>query len=285
MLSIVKLTFREILSRRIFMITLLMTLAFLVFYGVGNHYAAKGIVESLHGMQDSSIFRDAVSTQLVNMGLNFSSMIVALLAILATVGAISSDIESHQIDTMLARPLRRQSLVVGKFFGLSMLVILYALALFIGILLINRFIGGDVAAQIEFIDGMKATLLFILSPLPIVAAALWMSTRLTTINGGIVLIVMYGMGFVGGLIEQVGSLLSNQALVNTGIVSSLVFPFDALFRKMSAILLNTGGALPMMGSGSFASSAEPSNLMLVYAVVYTLGFLYFSIRNFTMRDV
>jgi hypothetical protein len=54
---------------------------------------------------------------------------------------------------------------------------------------------------------------------------------------------------------------------------------------VTAILLNTGGSLPMMGAGSLASSAEPSNLMLLYGGIYTLGFLYLAVRKFNLRDV
>ncbi len=287
MLSIIRLTVQEILSKRIFAITLFMTLAFLVLYGVANHYAAEGLIQALHGIDTGrSTIQSQISMQIVIMGLSFSSMIVALLAILSGVGAVAGEIENHQIDTVLARPLGRSSFVLGKFGGLGLLVAIYALILFIGILLINHWAGGTVAAQLQLAAMVKAGVLFALIPLSIVAVALWLSTYLSTINSGVILIVMYGVGFVGRMIEQVGSLLNNQALLNTGIISSLIFPFDALTRKVNAILLGTDGSAAMLNAmTSGGGSSEPSNAMLVYGLAYTLFFLLLAIRHFKHRDV
>lgn len=284
MLSIIKLTFREILSRRIFFITLLMTLAFLIFFGVVNHYAAQGFIQTMHGLDGTNtVIQNSIRSQLIMMGLNFSSMILALLTILSTVGGVAGEIENHQIDTILARPLPRRSYVLGKFLGLGTVVVLYALSLFLGVLLINQLVGGDIAARLEFSSVLQGGLVFILSPLFIVAAGLWLSTRMSTINSGIILIILYGVGFVGGLVEQIGTLLNNPSLINTGIISSLIFPYNALFRKTDALLTNSGNSAMAMLNGGAGS--EPSSLMVGYGVFYTVALLFLAIRHFEGRDV
>lgn len=284
MLSIIKLTFREILSRRIFFITLLMTLAFLIFFGVVNHYAAQGFIQAMHGFDGTNaIIQNSIRSQIIMMGLNFSSMILALLTILSTVGGVAGEIENHQIDTILARPLTRRSYVLGKFLGLGTVVVVYALSLFVGVLLINQLTGGDIAARLEPSSVIQGGLIFVLSPLLIVAAGLWLSTRMSTINSGIILIILYGVGFVGGLVEQIGTLLNNPSLINTGIVSSLIFPYNALFRKTDALLTDSGSSAMAMFNGGTGS--EPSNLMLGYGVLYTLTLLFWAIRHFEGRDV
>lgn len=284
MLSIIKLTFREVLSRRVFFITLLMTVAFLIFFGVTNHYASQGLIQTMHGFDsNNTVIQNSISAQIVMMGLNFSSMILALLTILSTVGGVAGEIENHQIDTVLARPLPRRSYVLGKFVGLGTVVVIYALSLFIGVLLINQLVGGTIAANLAPSSLLEGGLLFILSPLFIVAAGLWLSTRMSTINSGIILIILYGVGFVGGLVEEIGALLNNQALINTGIVSSLIFPYNALFRKTDALLVDAGNsAMPMFNGGS---GSEPSNLMIGYALAYTVILLFFAVRYFEQRDV
>ncbi|WP_018305892.1 ABC transporter permease [Desulfitobacterium hafniense] len=284
MLSIIKLTFREILSRRIFFITLLMTLAFLIFFGVTNHYAAQGFIQAMHGFDSANtVIQSSISSQIIMMGLNFSSMILALLTILSTVGGVAGEIENHQIDTILARPLPRRSYVLGKFLGLGTVVVVYALSLFVGVLLINQLTGGDIAARLEPSSVIQGGLIFVLSPLLIVAAGLWLSTRMSTINSGIILIILYGVGFVGGLVEQIGTLLTNPSLINTGIVSSLIFPYNALFRKTDALLTDSGNSAMAMFNGGAGS--EPSNLMLGYGVFYTVALLFWAIRHFEGRDV
>lgn len=284
MLSIIKLTFREILSRRIFFITLLMTLAFLIFFGVTNHYAAQGFIQAMHGFDSTNtVIQNSIRSQIIMMGLNFSSMILALLTILSTVGGVAGEIENHQIDTILARPLPRRSYVLGKFLGLGTVVVVYALSLFVGVLLINQLTGGDIAARLEPSSVIQGGLIFVLSPLLIVAAGLWLSTRMSTINSGIILIILYGVGFVGGLVEQIGTLLTNPSLINTGIVSSLIFPYNALFRKTDALLTDSGNSAMAMFNGGAGS--EPSNLMLGYGVFYTVALLFWAIRHFEGRDV
>ncbi|SHN75390.1 ABC transporter permease [Desulfitobacterium chlororespirans] len=284
MLSIIKLTFREILSRRIFFITLLMTLAFLIFFGVTNHYAAQGFIQAMHGFDSTNtVIQNSIRSQIIMMGLNFSSMILALLTILSTVGGVAGEIENHQIDTILARPLPRRSYVLGKFLGLGTVVVVYALSLFVGVLLINQLTGGDIAARLEPSSVIQGGLIFVLSPLLIVAAGLWLSTRMSTINSGIILIILYGVGFVGGLVEQIGTLLNNPSLINTGIASSLIFPYNALFRKTDALLTDSGnGAMAMLNGGA---GSELSNLMLGYGVFYALALLFWAIRHFEQRDV
>lgn len=289
MRSIIKLTFQEILSKRIFLITIIMTLVFLAFYGVANHYAAEGVADSLRNMGGNSgadMIRAQVGNQIVSLGLNFSSMIVALLAILSSVGSIAGEIDNHQIDTLLARPLRRRSMVLGKFIGLGSMVAGYTIFLFIGILLINQWVGGNIAVPLDYGAAVKAGVLFALTPLPVIAAALWLSTRLSTINGGVILIVMYGVGLVGRMVEQVGNLLDNQSLINTGIISSLIFPFNVLTQKTNTLLLGSNEFSSLLGGGPLSSgSTEPSNLMLVYGAVYTILLLVGAIHHFSRRDV
>lgn len=286
MRSIIKLTFQEILSKRIFLITLIMTLVFLIFYGVANHYAGVGVANSLNNLGAGvSTLQAQAGGQMISLGLSFSGMIIALLAILSSVGSIAGEIDNHQIDTLLARPLPRRSMVFGKFIGLGSLVAGYTLLLFVGILLINQLVGGVIAASLDYGAAVKAGILFILCPLPIVAAALWLSTRLSTINSGVILIVLYGAGLVGRTVEQVGNLLNNQSLINTGIITSLIFPFNTLTQKASTILLGSDYSSMFGGGPLSGGSSEPSNLMLVYGAIYTILLLLWAIHHFSRRDV
>lgn len=288
MWTIVKMSFREMLSKRIFFITLFMTAAFLAVYGVATYFAAK---EAFDSVDDSSMQHmmewAVVSTQLLGMGLYFGSFIVSLLAILSSVGSIASEIESHQIDTWLARPLSRRDFVLGRFIGQSVLLLIYAAIVFSGIVLINQIVGGEyLKVAITFGQVMKALAVFLLQPLILVCVALLVSSLMTTMNGGIVMIILYGIGFIGGFVEQMGMILDRVALQNIGILSSLLFPIDALFRKMTIYLFDKADdPLSFAAQGFFGSLSTPSDLMLVYSGVYGLVALWLCIRKFSMRDV
>lgn len=287
---IAKLTWREILSKRIFHITLFMSFIFLLFYGVATYFAAQEATEEMSrhvSPTDFILAQTFFATQILGIGLYFAAFITALLAILSSVGSIAGDIESHQIDTLLARPLHRRSIVLGKFIGLGILLMAYAICLFLGVLGINQWLGGEyLHFEVTALQVIKSLAVFLIQPLLLTAVALLFSSIMTTVNGGIILIVLYGISFIGGFVEQLGVLMEKTAMVNIGIISSLVFPLDSLFRKMTIYLFDTTeDPLSFATQGLFGSMSSPSNFMIVYALLYGAIALWFSIRHFSARDV
>lgn len=290
MFSIAKLSFKETLYKRIFLIALLMTIAFLIFFGVANHYASKELEEQLSFLggdigqllMEKSMF----ATQILSIGLFFANFITILLTTLSTVGSVSGEIESHQIDTILARPIKRRDLILGKFIGLGSLLVLYSLFIFGGVILMNKLFGGALTITLSFEQFVKAGSLFLTLPLITAALGLWLSTRLTTINGGIIMIVLFGISFIGGFMEQFGALMKNVALQNIGILSSLVYPIDALFRRMTVMLFDVADSpLSFAAKGLFGTVAMPSNAMLIYSFLYGALLLFLAVRKFSKRDV
>ncbi|WP_026593771.1 ABC transporter permease subunit [Bacillus sp. UNC437CL72CviS29] len=290
MWTIAKLSFKEILLKRIFTITLCMTFVFLIFYGVAIHYAVSEILPGKSsGISAAQDFmgKSFFSTQLLGVGLYFSSFITALLAILSSVGSIANEIESHQIDTWLTRPISRFSFLMGKWIGLCLLLIAYAAFLFISIVLIHQTMGGS-AFHLDFTATqiIKALALFLIQPVILISIAILLSTRMATLNAGIVLIILYGTGFIGGFVEQIGTLAQKTALVNMGIIASLLFPIDTMYRKMTIYLFDSGdNPLSIASQGVFGSVSAPSNMMIVYVVLYVLAAIFIAIRTFKSRDL
>ncbi|TCP52741.1 ABC-2 family transporter [Tumebacillus sp. BK434] len=290
MFTIAKLSFKETLYKKIFLIAVLMTLAFLAFFGVASHYASKDLAENFNfaGMDvgQTLLQKTFMSVQILSIGLFFANFITMLLTILSTVGSVSGEIESHQIDTILARPIKRRDVIFGKFIGLGGLMTLYSLFIFLGVLLMNTLFGGSLVMHFEASQVIKGSLIFMVMPLLVTAIGLWLSTRLTTINGGIIMIVMYGIGFIGGFMEQFGTMFQNQALSNIGILSSLAFPVDSLFRRMTVQLFDVAdNPISFASQGLFGSVSEPSNIMLFYTLLYGVLMLLFAVRKFSKRDV
>ncbi|WNC13391.1 ABC transporter permease subunit [Brevibacillus brevis] len=287
MWPIMKITYREMLSKRIFAITVLMSLAFLVLFGVGTSYMAKEMQGSPGIAGDFQMQKSFFSVQLLGMGLYFGSFITALLAILSSVGSIASEVESHQIDTWLARSLPRSRYLLGKFGGLASMLVLYAILMFLGLLGINRFVGGGaLAVDVGGGQVLAALGFFALMPVILVCVSLLLSSITTTVTGGIILIILYGISFIGGFIEQLGSILGEQTLINIGIVSSLLFPTDSLFRRTTIALFDTADdPISFASQGFFGSTSAPSDAMLVYTLIYGAAALWLAVRMFKRRDV
>lgn len=289
MWTIAKLSFKETIYKRIFLIALIMTLAYLLLYGIATHYAAASYLKTLSEMNPSQkavmgMTLKTIGSQLLSMGLYFANFIIGLLTILATVGSVAGNIESHQIDPILTRPIRRLDFVIGRFLGYGILLAVYTLFFFFSIIFVNNFFGGPLQANLSFTSIIKAGLVFACVPLIIISPALFFSSTVSTINSGIILIVLYGMSFIGGFIEQLGNILRNTALINIGIVSSLLFPADTLFRYMNTLLVGSN-ATPFDSTSLFYGTAAPSTLMLVYCAVYVLLILLLGIRTFARRDI
>ncbi len=287
MWPIMKITYREMISKRIFTITLLMSLAFLLLFGVATWYAAREINEMFDAGGDGIIEQGFFSTQLLGMGLYLGSFITALLAILSSVGSIASEVESHQIDTWLARSLPRSKYLLGKFGGLASMLVLYAILMFAGLLSINQFVGGGaLAVHVSMGQVFSALGFFVLMPIILVCVSLLLSSITTTVTGGIILIILYGISFIGGFIEQLGTVVGETSLVNIGIVSSLLFPTDSLFRKTTISLFDTADdPLSFASQGFFGSTSAPSDAMLIYTILYGAAALWLALRMFKKRDV
>ena len=95
--------------------------------------------------------------------------------------------------------------------------------------------------------------------------------------------MLYGLAFIGGWVEQIGSFLQNDTAVKIGIVCSLILPSEALWKRaayeMQSALVGVFGASP------FNTSSVPSPIMIVYAVLYAGVILALSVRQFNRRDL
>jgi len=290
MWTIGKLTIQEMVSKRIFLITIIMTLIFLALYGTAIYFAGQEGAEEVgragQGTQ-AVLMQQFISSQLLGVGLYFSSFITALLAIMSSVSSISGEVASHQIDTYLMRPISRTQFVLGKFIGLTILLIMYAASLFFSIILLHQGIGQDwMSLNFEPMQLAKAVSVFVIQPFVLIAFGILLSTRMTTLNAGIISIILYGAAFIGGFIEQFGAVIEKASLVNIGIIMSLDFPIDSMYRKMTVFLFDTtDNPLSMAQGGMFTSISVPGNIMVWYAVLYGIVAVRFAIYSFNNRDV
>jgi hypothetical protein len=146
-------------------------------------------------------------------------------------------------------------------------------------------VGFPIQSSLTFSAVLNGYLLFILEPLTLLALSLLGSVSLKTLGNGILMAALYILGLIGGMMEQFGGFLGNRDLVTIGILSSLVSPFDVIYRKMTTVLFSrTGMGNPMFGPG-VAGNAEPSAWMMAYVGLYLLAMLFVAIRKFGKKDI
>ncbi|KAF1085454.1 ABC-2 family transporter protein [Sporotomaculum syntrophicum] len=277
MTAIIKITFREALGRKVVLISLILAAAFLGLYGTGVHFVAGDLARHPNPMLAQVIY-----PQLLSFGLYFGGFIVSFLAIFSAVGAISSEIESGIIQTIIPKPVRRYEIVLGKFLGTGLFLALYAALFFTVIyLLIHLKTGMELTGQ------WNALALFAMQPVVLLAVTLCGSTLLPTIANGVVMFMLYAVSIIGGMVEQIGWLINNVTLQQTGILASLIMPVDALYRKIVHLLMNpTANPLQALQQmGPFGSMSEPSVWMVVYAVLYVIFFTGMAVYLFGRKDI
>jgi Cu-processing system permease protein len=274
---IARLTFREATRRRIVLTALVLGLGFLIIYSIGFH---------LINNQISSVNRDAVSQVSRNEGFNFLFLAglyaVAFLSVamgaLLGVDTLAGEISSGTVQTVVTKPIQRGDVVVGKWLGYAGLLGLY-LIMMAGGIIASVWLQSRYTAQ-HMLQGVA---LIYFESLIIMTIALLCSSRLSALAAGGVVFGLYGLSFIGGWVEQLGSILHSSTAVDVGIITSLIIPSEAMWRRAAYEMQSPLSGL--LNMSPFGTSSVPSALMIVYAGVYVVAALILTMRIFTRRDL
>ena len=283
MFTIARLTFSEMLNKRILLLGMVLTVLYLGLFGLGLHYLEKQ-------MQDSvELVRMALAGELLTAGLFFTGTMASAITIFCSVGIISSEIENGIMLATAAKPLSRLQIFLGKYIGLSLPLVGYSLLVFVATNMIVwgifRFYSSGFLIAMAF---------FALQPLVLLAVSLWGSTFLNPLGNGIFMFMLYSVSLVGGVVEYVGMQMSTAAasagvassLTILGILTSLLMPVDSLYRTVNFTLLY-GSSLPSqaLALNPFSTTNPASTGMLAYAAGYVLFFIGLGIYKFSRRDI
>ncbi|MBN1877402.1 MAG: ABC transporter permease subunit [Anaerolineae bacterium] len=275
--TIARLTFREAARRKILLAALLLGVLFLGVYGAGLYFTNQDV------MRSPQANKPVVTAQIYNFlalsGLYVVNFLFVMITVLTSVDTIAGEIVSGTIHALAAKPLRRWEILIGKWIGYVVMLTLYFLLMAGGVTLVVRAVTGYDIPNIGW------GLVFIwLNGLLLLNVTLLGSTQFSALANGVFVFTMFGVAFLGGWIEQIGSFLSSQTAVNVGIVSSLLMPSEALWKRAAYEMRSL--AVDAVGFSPFTSaSSVPSALMLGYAVLYAALALGFAIWNFERRDL
>ena len=137
--NIALLTIRETQRRRILWIALLMGALFLLIFGLGFHFIMVDFEAEFSAREPAESFDALVANFLMLAGLFVINFLSIAIAALLSAGSISGEVESHTVETMVTKPLRRWEVVLGKWVGFAVILTLYLLLLAGGVLLIAYF--------------------------------------------------------------------------------------------------------------------------------------------------
>ncbi len=275
---IAQLTFREAMRRRVILTAVIVGLLFLILFSVGfgllNQEMARTSSKDMFGviaLKETHNFLHLAGLYTVHF------LCIATAALLAA-DTLAGEISTGTIQLLATKPISRESIVLGKWLGFALLLAAYLLFIAGGVMLSVWLQSGYVAARIASGIG-----LMYMESLLMMSTTLFLSSRLTALASGATIFGLYGLAFIGGWVEQFGSFVQSETAVQVGIISSLVYPTEALWRRaayeMQSPLSGVVGITP------FVTISIPSNAMVVYALFYMALMIALALHQFNQRDL
>ncbi len=275
-LVIARLTFREAGRRKILLAALVLGLIYLAIYGVGFYYVNQETTRSQFG--PGLLELNQIRNFLFMAGLYVVNFLTVMMAVLTSVDTLSGEISSGTIHTLVSKPVQRWEIVFGKWLGFAGMLTLYLLLMGGGTIALVYFISGYIAPNV-----LRGLGLLWMNAVLLLGISLAGGAILSTLANGVLVFGLFGIAFVGGWIEQIGSFIQNQTAVNVGIISSLIMPSEALWKRAAFEMQSP--IVAALGFSPFSAASMPSLLMVLYGIVYALLALFVAISLFNRRDL
>jgi ABC-type transport system involved in multi-copper enzyme maturation permease subunit len=244
-LVIARLALREAFRRRLLWALVGLTLLMVVVTGWLFGKAAE--LNPLEGGE-----RQLILSQLLVMIAFMFSFVLTMTAAFAASPAIGPEIENGLLLAVLARPVRRSDVLLGRWLGLALVVVGYALAAGYMELAVAQLMTGYVP-----VDPMVAPFYLAGESLILLTLALVFSTRIAPVASGSIAVVGFGLAWMGGIAGGIGDYLNNDALRNAGTIAHLILPSDTLWRGAMYALEPPPDVLAAAGSQARIFTVSP----------------------------
>jgi ABC-type transport system involved in multi-copper enzyme maturation permease subunit len=267
-------TFREAAKKKILLAAAIAGLAFLAIFAIGLHYQ----IQEFGTRSTPPFIRYQILSAMLMVGLYTVDLLSVVMTILTSIDTISGEIISGTIHAIATKPIARWQVLIGKWTGFAGMVAAYVAIMFGGTIAVGYWLGGVVP-----LNPIRGALLVLLECLLALTVTFMFGTWFSTLTNGVLVLGLHGLAFMGGWLEQMSGFTESARLVSLGIVSSLIMPSEAIWRR-AAFEMET----PLAGSLQFSPFADvsiPSGTMIGYAGVYLLVALAIATYHFHQRDL
>jgi ABC-type transport system involved in multi-copper enzyme maturation permease subunit len=272
--TIAHLTFTEARRRRILAAALLLGAAFVALFAVGLHFMVRDLWEHAATPAQQGIYINLMAL----VALYAANFLIVMTSVLVTIDTLAGEIASGVIETLCTKPVSRAAVALGKWLGCWLILVLYALVLCGGVLVVALLVGGSTPP-----NAGRGVLLILLEGTVLLTLALVGGTRLPSLANGVTVFGLYGLAFVGGWMEQIGTIAGNATARYIGIAASLTVPSESLWQ-LAAYHMQPAVARDLQ-IGPFVTASVPSPAMVVWAAGYILVALMVALRLFHTRDL
>jgi ABC-type transport system involved in multi-copper enzyme maturation permease subunit len=274
-LTIAALTLREASRRRVLLALGLLTLALLVLSGWGfSRLAAQSLTSGEARLAASAVLN------LVMFGL---SLIAALGTAFVAGPTLSGEIESGIALAVLARPIRRSAVLLGKWLGLvafgSGYVVLAGLAQCLVVLATMDYWPPQPVVALGLLAAQTIVLLTL---------SLLLSTVISPMAAGVVAVGLFGATWVAGVVGAVGAAFGNAGVEQVGTVSRMLLPTDGLWRGAMHAFQDPGLFAQLDGDlegHPFLSESPLTAAYLAWAALWVLMVWGLAATSFARKDL
>lgn len=274
---------KEFFRKKIILVTLILTLLFVGLYSFG----LSKLSQELNHQASSSIDNMATGLGLLTLGLLFAHMIVAFLVFFSTMGAISGEVENGLMLAVLARPISRFKVYLGKYAGFACWIALYSAILFWAVVLPMHYLMDFPLFPLAV---LKSFLLFIWVPMLLLAVSMLGSTYLPMLGNGVACAILYGISLFSGFAENIFNTDRDYpTLDHITLLISMLMPSDAILRRITYEIVG-GPDLPWPDEitrslGPFSIANVPSATFILYSFVYAALLLGWGCAAFKRKDI
>ena len=285
MIVIARLTVKELVRRRVVWVLAILTLVSVGLVGWGLD---RIVTLAREGGAEPFEIEVGVSQVLILIAFMFS-FVLAVTAAFVGAPAIGGDLESGVAYALLARPIRRADLLLGRWLGSAVVVAAYAAASGFLAIAVAAFVSGgywppDPPLAVAFLVGEALVLLTL---------TLALGSVLPSIAAGAIAVVGFGLGWMAGVMAGVGEALGVAALAPIAEASRWLLPTDGLWRGViyglepSLVALIAAGASPdnLAKANPFYATTPPPLPFVIWSVVWVALVLGAATWWFDRRDL
>jgi len=281
MLTILKLTVGEAARRRVLWVLAILAAVAVSLTGWGVSSLIASAREN--GVTELDV-KFAVSQVLIFIAFMFGFVLVMTAAFFGS-PAIATDLESGVAQAMLARPLRRSSYLLGRWLGLALVIVGYAIAsglLAIAVVgLVSGYLPPDPILPVAYLAGQALVLL---------SLTVLLSTWLPPIAGGAIAVVAYGLAWMAGVLGKIGLAIGAPTLVGVSDASRFLLPTDALWQGVvyglePSFVINAAEGQFVARASPFFAASGPSAAIVAWSVIWVVLVLALAVAQLRRREL
>ena len=279
---IARMTMVEASRRR--MLVALAALTFLVIVGVGYGFSRLPDIGGRRTLNHDDL--NQIASILTILTFFMFSFVLTFAAVFVAAPAISSDVESGVILAIVPRPIRRSDIILGRWLGLTLVVVIYTItATLIELEVVSLVIGYLPPHPFEAVAFLVA------EGVVAVTMGLLFSTRLAPMTGGIVATILLLAVWFAGIVGNLGFSFGNETVAAFGSVSRLIVPTDGMWRG-ALYYLQTPQLLAVQAlagrraaANPFYAASAPPLPYLVWTAAWIVGLLGLTILSFRRKEL